>query len=37
MNIRSKLTLNPETDAGKELLNIGRKLLHIGDKIHADE
>ena len=29
MNVRQKLTLNPETQAGQELLNLSRQLLKI--------
>ena len=36
MNIRQKLTLNPETQAGQELLCLSRELLKIKSIEHAN-
>jgi hypothetical protein len=37
LNIKAKLTLNPESIASKELLQIGRDLLQISSSIDADK
>ena len=36
MNVRQKLTLNPETQAGQELLSLSRELLKIKSIKHAN-
>ena len=36
MNVKQKLTLNPETQAGQELLCLSRKLLKIKSIEHAN-
>ena len=37
MNVRQKLTLNPETQADQELLCLSRKLLKIKSIEHANK
>ena len=36
MNVRQKLTLNPKTQAGQELLSLSRELLKIKSIEHAN-
>jgi hypothetical protein len=35
LNVKAKLTLHPETDAGKQLLSLTRALLHVHTKRQA--